>query len=69
MSIRSEIKEIVPHFEHDPEYLAERSRFRGLMRTLQYAEDRLKGKPRKRRKPSGNTGSSANEGQGESESN
>lgn len=64
MSVRSEIIQIIPHFTHDPEYLEERSRFRGLMRSLTVAEDRIKGKKATRRKKSGNTSPSPIESEG-----
>lgn len=68
MSVRSEVKELIPHFTHEPEYLEERMKFRGLMRTLETASYNMQKGPKKRRKKSGNTSASEIQSQGESES-
>lgn len=68
MSVRSEVKELIPHFTHEPEYLEERMKFRGLMRSLLTAETNLKGKPKRRRSTRGNTSTSEIPSQGEGES-
>jgi len=59
MSIRAEVKEQITHYIHDPEYLAERTKWRGLIRTFNSAVKSLTSQPKKRRKPRGNTGSPA----------
>ncbi len=50
MSIRDEIDQIFQPYKREPEYNIAMTKFRGLMRTYQNLEDRVKGKPAKRRK-------------------
>jgi hypothetical protein len=55
MSARSDVKEMITHFVHDPGYLEERRNFRALMRSLNVAERNLAGRPRKRRRKRANS--------------
>ncbi len=56
MSVADRIAELVPRLKHTPDWAPTRARWRGLMRTMQRADDKLAGKPAPRRKKSGNPG-------------
>lgn len=67
MSVRSEVKDMITHFVHDREYVEERTKWRGLLRTMKTAQQNLTGAAKKRRKASGNAsaGTATSEGAGE----
>lgn len=62
MSVRDEARELVPHFKHIEGWSTMMSKWRGLMRTLASLEDRLAGKPVKRRKRRADTSTSEDRG-------
>ena len=65
MSIRSEVKESITHFVHDQDYVAERTKWRGLQRTYKAAVKALTTQPKKRKKTSGDTSSTTAETESE----
>lgn len=53
MSIRGDVKELITHFIHDKEYTEERTKWRGLVRTMKTAADNVSGRAKKRKRKDG----------------